>query len=95
MGRRDGEGGKQQEKEAITRADGAPAADARRSAESAGRGDDVVNEPIEGPDGEAGSAVPRIEAAALFGGRRFVHITHAGQVYTLRVTRNDRLILTK
>lgn len=95
MGRRDGEGGGEQKAEANTRADDAMAADERRSAETADRGDDVVNEPIEGPGAEPSSAVPQIEAAVLFGGRRLVHITHAGQVYTLRVTRNDRLILTK
>jgi len=52
---------------------------------------------------EAGVAKPftRTEAAPcfhsreLFGGRREVCIEHAGQIYRLRITRQNKLILTK
>jgi hemin uptake protein HemP len=44
--------------------------------------------------GEA--AVPaRIESSALFRGRREVVILHQGQEYRLRITRANKLILTK
>jgi hemin uptake protein HemP len=34
-------------------------------------------------------------AATLLGGRRELLIEHAGQLYRLQITRNNRLILTK
>ncbi len=37
----------------------------------------------------------RIRPADLFGARREVHIEHRGEIYRLRVTRQDKLILTK
>ncbi len=37
----------------------------------------------------------RLDSEALFGGSREVTIEHKGQVYRLRITRYDRLILTK
>jgi hemin uptake protein HemP len=36
-----------------------------------------------------------IEAASLLRGRREIVIRHAGQRYRLRITANDKLILTK
>ena len=38
---------------------------------------------------------PPIEARALFNGQREVAIRFRDQVYRLRITRNDKLILTK
>ena len=38
---------------------------------------------------------PPIEARALFNGQREVTIRFRDQVYRLRITRNDKLILTK
>ncbi len=40
-------------------------------------------------------AVPAVSSAALMGASRLIHIEHGDQVYTLRITRNGRLILTK
>ncbi|MCC6714335.1 MAG: hemin uptake protein HemP [Gammaproteobacteria bacterium] len=37
----------------------------------------------------------RIRSEELFGARREVHIEHRGEIYRLRVTRQDKLILTK
>ncbi|MBX3687964.1 hemin uptake protein HemP [Dokdonella sp.] len=37
----------------------------------------------------------RIDSARLLGGARELVIEHAGQEYHLRLTRNDKLILTK
>jgi hemin uptake protein HemP len=36
-----------------------------------------------------------VSALELLGGSRVLRIEHKGEIYTLRVTRNDRLILTK
>ena len=46
------------------------------------------------------SCLPREEppwysSHQLFGGSREVHIEHAGQQYRLRITRQNKLILTK
>ena len=38
---------------------------------------------------------PEIEARALFNGQREVNIRFRDQIYRLRITRNDKLILTK
>jgi hemin uptake protein HemP len=38
---------------------------------------------------------PRIESGALLKGASSVEIEHAGQCYLLRVTRENKLILTK
>ena len=37
----------------------------------------------------------RIDAAALFAGRREAIIVHRGEEYRLRITRQEKLILTK
>jgi hemin uptake protein HemP len=45
---------------------------------------------------DAGDANPRVVSAReLLGSARTLRIEHAGSIYTLRLTRNDRLILTK
>jgi len=36
-----------------------------------------------------------VDSAALFAGRREIVIRHAGSEYRLRITRSDKLILTK
>ncbi len=47
-------------------------------------------------DASAGRSVGvEIRSAALMNGRREVVILHAGERYRLRITANDRLILTK
>jgi hemin uptake protein HemP len=43
----------------------------------------------------AESVRPRIRSAELFGKAREVVIEHAGEEYRLRLTRQDKLILTK
>ena len=43
----------------------------------------------------AGDAPAEISSQALFGGRRVLNIEHEGQRYTLRITSNRKLILTK
>lgn len=51
----------------------------------------------QGPDkGATADTDPRkYDSAALFGGRREVTIDHGGEVYRLRLTSNNRLILIK
>lgn len=51
----------------------------------------------EGPGSRAAgsSTVRPIESHELFGDRGVVQILHEGELYTLRITRNNRLILTK
>jgi hemin uptake protein HemP len=41
------------------------------------------------------AATPRLDAADLFAAGREVIILHAGEQYRLRLTRQDKLILTK
>jgi hemin uptake protein HemP len=54
-----------------------------------------------GPAGPADGAVveppsvPRVESAMLFHHGREVIIVHRGQEYRLRITKSDKLILTK
>lgn len=38
---------------------------------------------------------PRISTASLFGTARELQIEHSGALYRLRITRQDKLILTK
>ena len=38
---------------------------------------------------------PRVESATLFQGHNLIEIEHAGQRYQLRLTRENKLILTK
>jgi len=48
-------------------------------------------------DGEAAGdgQVRLVGARSLLGERGLLRIEHRGEIYTLRITRNDRLILTK
>jgi len=46
-------------------------------------------------ENEATKAVRRVRARDVLGPRGILQIEHEGEVYTLRVTRNNRLILTK
>jgi hemin uptake protein HemP len=44
----------------------------------------------------SGTGEPRtVRSEELFAGQRVLWITHAGQLYRLLITRNDRLILQK
>ncbi|MGE8355836.1 MAG: hemin uptake protein HemP [Microvirgula sp.] len=38
---------------------------------------------------------PRLQSRELFGSRNEILIEHQGETYRLRLTRNDKLILTK
>jgi hemin uptake protein HemP len=39
--------------------------------------------------------VRTVSATSLMGEQRVLRIEHLGEVYTLRITKNDRLLLTK
>lgn len=43
----------------------------------------------------SGQDAPRVSSADLFRGQRTVEIDHGEQRYTLRLTRDNKLILTK
>ena len=45
--------------------------------------------------GDAGKSIRRARSGDVLGPRGILLIEHEGEVYTLRVTRNNRLILTK
>jgi hemin uptake protein HemP len=49
--------------------------------------------PTEG--GDASKRSPQIDSRKLFGPHRQLSIIHNSQQYTLRITSNDKLILTK
>jgi hemin uptake protein HemP len=44
---------------------------------------------------DASTGVRRVRASEMMGPRGILQIEHEGEIYTLRVTRNNRLILTK
>lgn len=44
---------------------------------------------------QAATAIPRIDSQQLLLGQRTIEIDHGNQRYTLRVTRENKLILTK
>lgn len=44
---------------------------------------------------EATRPVRRVRASDMLGPRGLLQIEHEGEIYTLRLTRNNRLILTK
>ena len=48
-----------------------------------------------GPAEDGAGARREIDSQTLFGDARVVSIRHGGDLYTLRVTRADKLILTK
>ena len=41
------------------------------------------------------ASVPTLTARSLLGTGRVIRIEHEGELYTLRLTRNNKLILTK
>ncbi len=61
----------------------------------------VITSPRHDPQAEtsarlpANPSTPAIDSRALFGARNVLLIRHAEQDYTLRITRNGKLILTK
>lgn len=48
-----------------------------------------------GPDTLSQAAAGRLSSSALFGGAREIVILHRGQEYRLRITKAEKLILTK
>jgi hemin uptake protein HemP len=53
-------------------------------------------EEVESTQGEPSTGTARqVSARELLGSARTLQIEHNGEIYTLRLTRNDRLILTK
>ena len=53
------------------------------------------NETQRGERREDPAVMPYIDSRRLLAGRRELVIDHGGQHYRLRLTRNDKLILTK
>jgi hemin uptake protein HemP len=51
--------------------------------------------PVAGFSKSPGQRCPRIDSHRLLQGTRELLIAHAGEHYRLRLTRNDKLILTK
>ncbi len=51
--------------------------------------------PKSSPAGERGGAIPRIDASTLLASSREIILVHNQQEYRLRLTSNDKLILTK
>lgn len=47
------------------------------------------------PEPTAATSERQVPSASLFQGRREIIIVHHGQEYRLRITRADKLILTK
>jgi len=47
------------------------------------------------PSDETTETTRRLQAREMLGPKGVVQIEHEGEVYTLRLTRNNRLILTK
>jgi hemin uptake protein HemP len=43
----------------------------------------------------AAQTPPALDSSQLLGGRKQVAINHGGELYSLRLTRNGKLILTK
>ena len=52
-------------------------------------------QPAPSPAPTATKEQPRLNSEQLFQGRNVVEIEHAGQCYLLRLTRENKLILTK
>ena len=47
------------------------------------------------PQDRPANEPPLLDSAQLLGGRKQVAISHGGELYSLRLTRNGKLILTK
>ncbi len=58
-------------------------------------GQEPAASPAMTPAPSRASALQRIDSGRLLAGGRELVIAHAGQEYRLRLTRNDKLILTK
>lgn len=56
-----------------------------------------ANEPTSSPDDQQMAVTPlhRVDSKQLFEGQRELIIQHQGEEYRLRITRHDKLILTK
>lgn len=65
-----------------------------RSSEAAGADAPAAAAPDDGAAADL-AGVRRIESASLFQRAREVIIVHHGQEYRLRITKSDKLILTK
>lgn len=59
------------------------------------RKDDEMDEAKTASPPKSGGEVRTFAARELLGARGMVRIEHEGEFYTLRITRNNRLILTK
>ena len=58
--------------------------------------DDDNSTPEQGiPQVNLSTEVKTLELGSLLGARRMIRISHDGEIYTLRITKNNRLILTK
>jgi hemin uptake protein HemP len=51
--------------------------------------------PVSGEEPGAAEAIPTVEVGSIIGAGREAVIVHRGERYRLRVTANDKLILTK
>lgn len=60
-----------------------------------GNGDPAEARSRAAPQGNEPVTEPTVASDALFAGARIVRISHAGQTYLLRITRENKLILTK
>ena len=58
-------------------------------------GHPTASAPVMVNSGVRVSALKRVDSERLLSGARELVIEHAGQEYRLRLTRNDKLILTK
>ena len=47
------------------------------------------------PAGQRGPSIPRIDASTILASSREIILVHNQQEYRLRITSNDKLILTK
>lgn len=51
--------------------------------------------PAAHPEPASGTALAKLDSASLFAGKRELIIVHLGEEYRLRITRQEKLILTK
>lgn len=58
-------------------------------------GHETVSAPAMANSGVRASLIKRVDSERLLSGGHELVIEHAGQEYRLRLTRNDKLILTK
>jgi|SoiMetStandDraft_2_1073263.scaffolds.fasta_scaffold1034242_2 hemin uptake protein HemP len=57
--------------------------------------DPALGDASAGAHDGAGGLARRVDSTAIFAGDREVVITHRGQEYRLRITKADKLLLTK